>query len=596
MKTAGAKPKVRFLPVFRRLLPLFYQACPSWFIGLNALMLVHGLSWGMGTLATQWFFDAVTRAAAGAATAGFAAGMLGLLAGVVLAQQVLNGTANFWANETGILCVGRLGRRIHSKTARIDPVCFEDPALLDDIEKAEAGMNSSAPMVMVTIIVFTFYIPYFIFMGVYLFSLEPVLLLTIPLVFVPVLLTQLLRTRVFADLEDMTAPIRREAEHYEKAVCDREFFKETRLLGAFHFFITLYDAAVLLLNRKKGRAELRTNLIELGMRFVTLAGYAGILYLLVDGLLRGRISVGAFAAVFGSVGMLFNVMEEIVCRHIGQMTKDLGTVHNFVNFLDLPERTGRETEIRAREVRLEDVAFRYPGKEEDAVRGVSLTVRPGETVAVVGENGAGKTTLVRLMTGLFLPTSGTVRLDGADTRDVSAGSVYRGISGVFQKYQRYKMTLTDNVGISDVGRTDGPVAMDAALAKAEVDSGDAGSFPDGLETMLSREFDGVDLSGGQWQRIAIARGFYRAHDMIVLDEPTAAIDPLEETAVYRKFSELSRDKTAVLVTHRLGAARIADRILVMDGGRLTEQGTHEELLLRDGLYARMYRAQAQWYV
>jgi len=214
----------------------------------------------------------------------------------------------------------------------------------------------------------------------------------------------------------------------------------------------------------------------------------------------------------------------------------------------------------------------------------------------VGENGAGKTTLVRLMTGLFLPTSGTVRLDGADTRDVSAGSVYRGISGVFQKYQRYKMTLTDNVGISDVGRTDGPVAMDAALAKAEVDSGDAGSFPDGLETMLSREFDGVDLSGGQWQRIAIARGFYRAPDMIVLDEPTAAIDPLEETAVYRKFSELSRDKTAVLVTHRLGAARIADRILVMDGGRLTEQGTHEELLLRDGLYARMYRAQAQWYV
>jgi len=293
--------------------------------------------------------------------------------------------------------------------------------------------------------------------------------------------------------------------------------------------------------------------------------------------------------------MLFGVMEEIVCRHIGQMTKDLGTVHNFVRFLDLPERSGRELTIRAREIRLEGATFRYPGKETDAIADVTFTVRPGETVAIVGENGAGKTTLVRLMTGLFLPSTGTVRLDGTDTRDAAVGSIYRGISGVFQKYQRYKMTLSDNVGISDVGRADDPTAMGAALAKAEVDPENGDHYPDGMETMLSREFDGVDLSGGQWQRIAIARGFYRAHDMIVLDEPTAAIDPLEETAIYRKFSELSRDKTAVLVTHRLGAARIAHRILVMDKGRLTEQGTHEELMRLGGLYARMYLAQAQWY-
>jgi ATP-binding cassette subfamily B protein len=131
------------------------------------------------------------------------------------------------------LCIGRLGRLIHRKTARIDPVCFEDPALLDDIEKAEQGMNSSASMVMVTIIVFTFYLPYFIFMGTYLYTLAPVLLLTIPLVFVPVLLTQFLRTKVFATLEDESAPIRREAEHYEKAICDRDFFKETGCSGLF---------------------------------------------------------------------------------------------------------------------------------------------------------------------------------------------------------------------------------------------------------------------------------------------------------------------------------------------------------------------------
>jgi ATP-binding cassette subfamily B protein len=200
------------------------------------------------------------------------------------------------------------------------------------------------------------------------------------------------------------------------------------------------------------------------------------------------------------------------------------------------------------------------------------------------------------MTGLFLPSAGTVRLDGTDTREAAVRSIYRGISGVFQKFQRYKMTLADNVGISDVAHVDDPSAMDAALTKAEVDPANADHYPGGMDTMLSREFDGVDLSGGQWQRIAIARGFYRAHDMIVLDEALRRHRPARRDRDLPQILRLSRDKTAVLVTHRLGAARIAHRILVMDKGRLTEQGTHEELMRHGGLFARMFLAEAQWYV
>lgn len=290
--------------------------------------------------------------------------------------------------------------------------------------------------------------------------------------------------------------------------------------------------------------------------------------------------------------------------HIGRMMKNLGSVRNFLNFLSLPERKGREMVVDAgKGIVLENVSFRYPGAEADSLSGISLEIRPGETIAIVGENGAGKTTLVRLMIGLYLPATGSVRIGGVDTRDVSAASVYRGISAVFQRYQKYQMTLGENIQISDLQAPAGlettfteicAERRESAAVKAGLDV-DEKCFPRGYETMLSREFDGVELSGGQWQRVAIARGFYRAHGLIVLDEPTAAIDPLEETKIYRQFMEMARNKTAVIVTHRLGSARIADRIVVLDKGKITGIGTHDELMQASGKYAQMFSAQAKWY-
>lgn len=179
-------------------------------------------------------------------------------------------------------------------------------------------------------------------------------------------------------------------------------------------------------------------------------------------------------------------------------------------------------------------------------------------------------------------------------RDVSPSAIYRGISGVFQSYRRYKLTLAEYIGVSDVSKPADPTHLASSAGKADLDI-DGGSFPDGYDTMLSREFDGVDLSGGQWQRVAIARGFYRAHDMIVLDEPTAAIDPIEESRIYAKFAEISRGKTAIIVTHRLGSTKIADRIVVLGAGKIVELGSHEELMRQGGTYAEMFTAQARWY-
>jgi len=244
-------------------------------------------------------------------------------------------------------------------------------------------------------------------------------------------------------------------------------------------------------------------------------------------------------------------------------------------------------------VKAENISFTYPGKDMPAVKNVSIYIKSGETIAIVGANGAGKSTLVRLLTGLYRPMEGNVSIGGLDTIRTAPASLYKGTSGIFQRYQRYKMTLAENVAISDTVHSPDESQMRAALSEAGFEGYERGTVK--LEDMLAPEFDGIDLSGGQWQRLAIARGLYRTNDFIVLDEPTAAIDPIEETRIYKQFQELAKGKCAIVVTHRLGSAKLAHRIIVMDGGEIIDEGTHDELLSRPGKYADMWEAQAKWY-
>lgn len=593
--TAEKEKPSNVLKAFIKLLPIVYNASPKLFILSRIVGILHGLSWGVITYGQQQFFDSATSFAKHEIE--FQSVIYSLLVMVLIniINQLLNGFGNFLPIVLVNKTQGVLTNQIHEKMKRLDPIVFEEPSILDDINKAENGKSNAIQLVMTVFIVLCFYLPYFFFMAWYLFTLKPNLVISIIFVFVPTFLTQLVRTNVFTKLEDGSAPLRRESDYYENCIVGREFFKETRLLGGFFFFQKLFKESVSLLNEISLKANIKTNLLELGMKFLTVCGYVGILIMLFDAFMKGDISVGQFAAVFSSVALLFSIMEEVMSRHFGSIAQNLGTIRNYINFLNIEERSGDKDINQLNEIELSNVSFSYPNADIKSINSLSLKIRKGETIAVVGENGSGKSTLVKLLLGLYLPSEGEVKYDGVRTSEANYESLYANSSAVFQKYQRYQMSLIDNITISSTGKKQDMAEIDAICVMAGVRA-DNPSFPNGYDTMLSREFDGVDLSGGQWQRIAIERGMFRNHELIVLDEPTAAIDPYEETRLLNLFAEMSKDTTTIIVTHRLGATKLADRILVMKKGELVEFGTHSELLNLNGEYKRMYECQQQWYV
>lgn len=587
------KKKNHSMKVLLRLLPGVVKSAPLLLLVFIVTTVCHGVSWGVETVMQQRFFDQAAAMAGGGGSFEAALTALGFLGAANVGCQVLNGAGNFLPGVVGNKVLGHQSMEIHEKIARLSPVVFEDTGKLDDINKAEAGKENAFWFVCDFIALLTFYIPYFLFMGWYLFSLKPILAVVIVIIFLPTAFAQLIRMKAFSDLEDESAPVRREYEHYEACMVSREFFRETRLLGGFSYFKRLYLETMDLMHRLKYKASMKSNLFELSMRVLTVAGYVVILLLLFDALMKQEVSVGAFAAVFNSLGLLYGLMEEIICRHISDMAQNMGSIQNYLNFLDLEERKGeRDEEPGWGDIVLSDVSFSYPGAESDAIREVCFTLKKGETLAIVGENGSGKSTLVRLICGLYEPKSGSVKMNGTDSGMLSLRALTVRTSAVFQKFQRYQMTLRENITISDRLRSCGEEELDRVCAMAGAAKED---FRKGYDTMLSREFDGVDLSGGQWQRTAIARGFFRDHDLIILDEPTAAIDPYEETRIYNQFAQIARDKSAVIVTHRLGSVKLADRILVMKEGRAVQLGPHEELIGQEGEYRRLYEAQEQWY-
>lgn len=590
------QPGDQILPIMGRLYKAAFTECPARMLIYSLVLFANGIMQIVITYGTEMFFSNVSLGAQERTISPVIILSFLFLIAAILMSHILNGCDNYLGTSVHVVLIGKFEKRMHKKAVKLDPVLFEDTEFLDDMNKAFQGSGvSGCTFVLEAFMVVMFsQVPYMLLMSIYLYTLKPILSICIFLVFVPVVISQYIRIHAFAKLEDETVPYRREYACYHECVTGREYFKETRMLGVYRYFSILIRETIEKINSRAWKCYGKMAGLEILMRFITLLGYIGILLLLVYYVINGSISVGSFAAVFSSIAVMFDMVESAIGQQLGGAFEKMGMVTNYMKFLDMEEMQGKETTADySKGICLHNVSFSYKGREEMAVKNANLTIRNGETVAIVGENGAGKSTLVKLLIGLYRPAQGEVHIGQVNTKNARMQCYQRKISGVFQNYQKYKMTLEDNIiiGAFNEQKSD---KVNQILKKVDINV-HGEEYPKGIDTVLSTEFGGTDISGGQWQRVAIARGLYKGHEVIVLDEPTSAIDPIEEYALYNRFKEMAKGKTAILVTHRMGSCKIADRIVVMDKGKIVEEGTHEELMNKKGKYRAMYLSQAQWY-
>ncbi|MAG37666.1 MAG: hypothetical protein CL878_15635 [Dehalococcoidia bacterium] len=385
---------------------------------------------------------------------------------------------------------------------------------------------------------------------------------------------------------------------FNSLLTSRPAAAEVRLFG---FGPRLLAQADQLMRRLRGerlaaaRDETRATLVADGVDALI---YVATIMVSVWLLVTGQASLGLYAALFTAIET-FQGNFFALAWTASLVFWDLRYIQDFFEFIDGPRldlSAGRRLPGPvAQGIVFEDVSFTYIGSEQPALADLNLTIRPGERLALVGENGAGKTTLVKLLMGLYQPTAGRILVDGVDLRDLAPADWYRRFGTVFQDFLRYQTTVRDNITFGWVEGADNEAALAEAVARSGADEVVA-TLPEGLDTLLGKEFhEGQELSVGQWQKLAIARAYFRPAEILILDEPASALDAKAEAAVYEHFAHLAADRTVVLISHRLGSCRIADRILVLQEGHLVEAGTHADLVAEGGAYAELFQLQAAWY-
>lgn len=571
-------------------LRLLCRMFPGSILFYSVLQMLHGASWVLQVMSVQYFFDGISSSEGGIRPLVFKILLLGTSYAFA---QIMNGVAN---------CYGQiLNRKVTKETNKIlfrtidrkEAIAFEYAEELDQIEKAVRGSEGVFWVSTTILDILFFYVFYFVMMSWYLFSLAPALSISTVIIFIPNVIARLLHMISFEHLENEAAPVRRKTEYYADCIIGKEYYKETRLWGCGNSFFDRYNQMLKKLNRLHLRMLIRKEKINFCINVLTVSAYGVIIGMLVYYVLTDVISVGAFAAVFAALREFYGFMDEVISERLAIAIENMATVKNYFAFIEEDKEEPEQIRLPERfDIRLDHVSFAYPqpeaGRQKNVLSDISLRIPWGQTVALVGENGSGKSTLCHIIAGLYSPTEGTFSYGGAQR---GAGRIVSGISAVFQKFCRYSMSLGENIRISDMN---GDKSEDRLLRVCK-DVGVVPEWAGGIGGMLGREFGGAEVSGGQWQRIAIARGIYRNNSLLILDEPTAAIDALEEKYLYEEFGRLSRNCTSIIVTHRLASAQIADRILVIKDGRIVQDGSHDELIAAQGEYRAMYELQRQWY-
>jgi ATP-binding cassette subfamily B protein len=592
-----------FLQTVLRALSFVWESSPSLAVGSIIVRVIQGLLPLLVLFLTKLLIDAVTeglKTPAGESSMTHITTILGGLAGVAVASAILTVAASLISRIQSQVVTDHMHALLQAKSVEVDLEYYENAQYQDTLHRAQQeapyrptailnallqfGQDAISLLAMIGIL-------WWLHWGVI-----PVLMLTA----IPYFFVRLQQSNRLYVWERERTPLQRKAWYVNTLLTQATAAKEVRLFDLGPRLRQWFLDARSVLRRERIALERRWVIAGLAAQIVGVAGVFGVYSFVAVQTYQGLLTLGSLVMYFQAVQRASGFLEGL-----GWSVSSLYESNLFLSSLDeflgvksrLPESSHPKQIPRPimQGLTFDCVSFQYPHEERVAIRNFTLTIKPGEHVAFVGANGAGKTTLVKLLCRLYDPTGGRITIDGTDIRDYPIADLRGAVSGIFQDFVKFQLSAKENIAL-------GVRASDVDLATVTQAAKQAGvheaieRLPKGYESLLGKLFDGGhELSIGEWQKVALARAILRDSQVLILDEPTSAMDAKAEAELFERFHELAQGRTAILISHRLSTVKMADRIFVVDRGQIVEQGTHDDLMGRQGLYASLFLTQAQHY-
>ncbi len=585
-----------------RLLKLIWDIQPS-LVALSAIIrLVKAFSPLMSLTIGKWIIDEILRIVQHSSDHSISSHLwllLGAELGIVVGNDILTRLLGYTESLLGDRFANDISVKLMKHAADLDMEHFEDPVFYDKLEIARQQTNNRVALMGQIFSQGQDFLSLCLLIGA-LMSFSPWFVVIALLTIIPAVMSESRFNTLQYKLTNYWAPGRRLMDYYRYIGASNDSAKEVKIFGLSSFLSTKFGEQAEQYFRDRRSLAGRRSLIGALFSMLGTIGYYAVYAMIIAAAVTTRISIGQMTFLSGSFLRVKSLIESLLFS-FSSIADSALYLRDLFDFFEMqPRITSKPNALPvANPLRsgfvFENVSFRYNGSEKDVLHNLNLHFDAGRKYALVGENGAGKTTLIKLMARLYEPSEGRILLDGVDLRDYDVEDLRRNIGVIFQDFVRYQMSARDNIAVGMIDDRENLERITAAahqsLANTVIDK-----LPNGYEQMIGRRFnDGAELSGGEWQKMALARAYMRSAQVIILDEPTAALDARAEHEVFRQFATLSRDAMAIFISHRFSTVCMADTIMVLEHGTVIEQGSHDELLAQSGRYAELFQLQAKGY-